>query len=504
MKKNLAFTIAAIALGVLALEGASFLALKIIGPEGSGASQLESPSASAPGAPKPDQLADTIIFNLERNPLTTPDPELIFRVRPNPSGQPVAGYEGINSQGFRGGDLSQPAVAGELKIMIVGDSNGFGWGLPQYENTWATRLRNILAERNVKARIYNISQPGYSSQQAQFLFHRWFGKIEPDFVIFYLGWNDIWSTPGLTDRKTMWMMSAGANPWARAVTATNVYKLLKRAVKPITEYRQRRFAQQAGYGSQEAAIRVPLAESVENIGGMIDQAERKKARSIIILPPYSMATPELYTIEKFNKAIFGTFRQRAAFPMLAPLRGDNPQNWKYFIEDGFHANEDGALIIARELADAVTAYTPGGGQINLDKVRVFPGFASPKETGAQMEDPGSAAGWIRIAQAPGDPPGAMAFGPYIGHDCRSSRALFRMKSGDLSPDPLVTIDAASDKGRKIHASRTIQGGQFGQAGQWREFEIAFSSQEPIDGLELRVQFLGRGSVALDTITLACQ
>ena len=111
-------------------------------------------------------LGETMLFHIVSNELTRPDPELLFRVRPNPSGDAVYGYTGINAQGFRGRTIDVAESLKHKSVVILGDSCGFGWGIRKFERTWAATLEQKLMESDPDFRIYNLSQPGYSTAQA--------------------------------------------------------------------------------------------------------------------------------------------------------------------------------------------------------------------------------------------------------------------------------------------------------------------------------------------------
>jgi len=489
MKKKILFPLAALLLVFAFMEVASWVTLKIAG-------GAHPPMEDAP-------MADSVEYNLRHVGLTAPDPELIFRVRPNPSGGAVEGYEGINSLGFRGGQFDQ-APPGAERIMVVGDSNGFGWGLPRYGDTWPAMLEAELAKEGVTPWIYNISQPGHSTHQAGILFDRWHEKIDPSFVIFHLGWNDIWSTPGLTDKETIRALRISANPLARTASATNTYALVQMVLHKVRGGGEAEFARRAGYGAAGMKTRVPLEESIDNMEKMVTDVIRGGARPIVILPPYAlMMNPELKAIDKFNAAVFARLQGRAMFIHPAPMRGANPRNWRFFIDDGFHANMDGARLLAEEIAHAVAHYSVEDQSYTAPEEWTFPAFAMPKEIGGEEKDDSSLAGIVRTT---GDPPpgaGALVFGPYIRHECALASAIFRMKSDSPSSDPLVTIDVATDEGKKVLVARTIAGQELSAAEGWTEVALKFATPSPVEKLETRIRFHGGGSLAVDTIRVRC-
>lgn len=149
-------------------------------------------------------MPSTIKYTLRENVLSKPDKELLFRVEQNPSGLPMQGYSGINAHGFRG-NIYDPSLINkdETKIMILGDSCAFGWGIRDYGLTFQSILEKRLNQRQCDYKVYNFSQPGYSSSQGRIIFEKWFSRVSPDLLIIYLGWNDIWETPLLTDSQNL-------------------------------------------------------------------------------------------------------------------------------------------------------------------------------------------------------------------------------------------------------------------------------------------------------------
>lgn len=505
MKKRILFPLAAIALALTAMEAMAFVTLKIIGLT---ASKTASKPNVDPNDPfvdydKADQIAVSIKYTLLQKRLMDFDPDMIFRVRPNSEGGLVDGYSSVNSLGFRGPEFNHDSDKA-MRIMVVGDSNGFGWGLTDYEDTWTARLGAVLREKGVENKIFNISQPGYSTLQAKILFDKWLGKIKPDFVLFYLGWNDIWSTPGLTDEETIAMLQVNHNPITRVVSATNTYSLVKKALQPIQEARRLEFIKTAGYGITGMKTRVPIEHSIKNLESMISEAAGIGAKPVVVLLPYAlMMNPELKAADDFNSAIFKKFHKAVHFVKLEPMRCGAPGNWKYFLDDGFHANPEGAGLIAKEMANGITGWSTVGQGFSLPSEWIFQAFAMPKEMGGEAEDDTSLSGKVRQIEDPDAPFGALVFGPYIRHDCPSARATFRLKTDKLTPGKLATIDVVSGLGNKIHASRTITGKEFGKADGWILFDLEFSTPEPLEKLETRVYFHGGASLYADVIRLQC-
>ena len=97
-------------------------------------------------------IPSTIKYTLRENELSHPDAGLLFHVQQNPSGEPIQGYTGINALGFRG-NVYDPNLHSddETKVMILGDSCAFGWGILDYRLTFRSP-----ATAAAKEKLYSI------------------------------------------------------------------------------------------------------------------------------------------------------------------------------------------------------------------------------------------------------------------------------------------------------------------------------------------------------------
>lgn len=91
----------------------------------------------------------------------------------------------INDQRFRGEPHEKAKPPGVTRIVILGDSNGFGWGIPE------GRQFAALVESGIQnAQVINLSLSGYGTDQEYLRFVREGVSLQPDVVILQLTPND--------------------------------------------------------------------------------------------------------------------------------------------------------------------------------------------------------------------------------------------------------------------------------------------------------------------------
>jgi lysophospholipase L1-like esterase len=100
----------------------------------------------------------------------------------------------INSQGMRNPEVSIDKEAGMFRILVVGDSVPFGWGVGQ-EEAFPRLLETLLEERQAPAgpryEVINTAVPGWGLH-AEYMFLKERGlAYEPDLCLLMLVNNDV-------------------------------------------------------------------------------------------------------------------------------------------------------------------------------------------------------------------------------------------------------------------------------------------------------------------------
>jgi hypothetical protein len=118
------------------------------------------------------------------------DSELIYTHRPNA----VNVYQSVpiafNELGFRDEPVA-PRRPGELRILLLGDSVAFGWGV-EASLVFATRLEEILSEKlDRPVAVINTAVGSYNTVQQLAVLQRHGEPLAPDLVILLYVYNDV-------------------------------------------------------------------------------------------------------------------------------------------------------------------------------------------------------------------------------------------------------------------------------------------------------------------------
>lgn len=102
-----------------------------------------------------------------------------------------------------------------------------------------------------------------------------------------------------------------------------------------------------------------------------------------------------------------------------------------------------------------------------------------------------------------DAEGYLAFGNYMVLKRGTYAARFRLRAIRRSTEPMVRLDVAGDRGQTVLAERILSAEDWPCDMEWAEFQLPFNiTKKRMKNVEFRVYYLGRGDVALDSVTLA--
>jgi len=124
------------------------------------------------------------------------DPGIGHEHRPNTDAHLMGVDVSINATGQRDRDFARPKPDGTVRIMMLGDSLTFGWGIA-IEHTVAKRLESLLNGGNADVRyeVVNAGVGNYNAAMSSTWMRTRGMEFEPDFVIFNYSFNDAEITP---------------------------------------------------------------------------------------------------------------------------------------------------------------------------------------------------------------------------------------------------------------------------------------------------------------------
>ena len=120
------------------------------------------------------------------------DPEVRYVLAPNQKGWVDDGFVTTNSRGFRGAEVDVPKPSGRLRIVALGDSVVFGWGVNDADTFCQQLEQQFRARRpDLDVDVVNLAVPGYATRQEVALLRRHLAALQPDVVLLGFYENDL-------------------------------------------------------------------------------------------------------------------------------------------------------------------------------------------------------------------------------------------------------------------------------------------------------------------------
>ena len=118
-------------------------------------------------------------------------PGIVYELRPNVRGRFIGQPVLINSQGLHDYEYSRHKEPGTFRIVGVGDSSLFGWGVP-FEESSLKRLERRLNDqsRPRKFEVIDFAVPGYNTAMEAETFVKRCLEYAPDLVLLNFNTND--------------------------------------------------------------------------------------------------------------------------------------------------------------------------------------------------------------------------------------------------------------------------------------------------------------------------
>ncbi|MEK7686441.1 MAG: SGNH/GDSL hydrolase family protein [Verrucomicrobiota bacterium] len=286
------------------------------------------------------------------------DPLLYWRNKPNQNRRTTVERKPvhINSQGTRGPEFSLQKPANTIRILTLGDSITFGWGLSEPE-TYSGLLEKHLQEAlgpAKKVEVINAGVNSWSYAQMYAFFRDRALSYEPDFVV--LGEANLWTqfseknSPDFV-QKFLWrirfknfLRRFATYHYFIEVRMRDFYTRFRSKFIPINPQNDTFFKEQ-----QQKDPEAFFRQSIENI------CQLAKSKGI---QPVLLFIPTVNDLSPTDQSITLRLKQSVSEKMNVPLldlRADlRPGGKAFYLEgDPVHPNADGDRIIAQRLAETM-------------------------------------------------------------------------------------------------------------------------------------------------------
>ena len=205
------------------------------------------------------------------------DHDLFWRLRPDRTVTSEF-FEGktyrINARGLRGDEIAEVKTA--PRILALGNSCTFGWGMPQ-EETYVSQLEAMLGGGY---EIINGGVPGYSSFQGKRFFERELVNLQPDLILILFAWNDHWAAAAQIADKDQQppprLLIAAQNLLSRL----HLYRLLKKLLLSTVEKNP-----DVLFDRTRPVYRVDLDDYYSNLLSLCRAARSHGTRPILMTSP---------------------------------------------------------------------------------------------------------------------------------------------------------------------------------------------------------------------------
>ena len=247
--KTVVYSVVAVLLGLLVIEGICAVIWATIVP-----SRFEG-HADAP-----------VRFGMVNWPdIVEKDPWLFWQLKANTTAPldrgKMTGFI-ANSDHMRNPDVPVERGPNDFRVLSLGDSNTFGWGV-RYEEAYPTVLTELLREAlpGREIHVMNGGCSGYSAHQGLEILQRRGLKYRPDVVMIWFGWNDKAYWDGMTDAEHARLFTR-----ERLLTSSFTYRVLSYTLRrashnEVKEERQETEARQR---------RMPLADYRARLRDMVE------------------------------------------------------------------------------------------------------------------------------------------------------------------------------------------------------------------------------------------
>ena len=287
-----------------------------------------------------------------------PDPKLYWKLKPDQDCYTKIGRNPIriNSLGTRGPEFQIEKPADTIRILSLGDSRTFGWGLSD-EETYSRRLQSLLQEyvgKDKRVEVINAGVNAWSYPQMWVYFRDTGLKFKPDIVV--LAGANLWTQFSEQNsasfvRQFMWRVRLknflrrfAIYDYVVEVKLEKYYQRYKARFIPVNPNQDPLFkAEQQKH---------PYALFRSSIEDLCDLAQKNDVKPVLL------HLPEANTLDTTNHPVLNVMREvhvKSGVPVVDMTAEVKPQGKALYLDaDPVHLNARGNELVARQLFETVT------------------------------------------------------------------------------------------------------------------------------------------------------
>lgn len=259
-----------------------------------------------------------------------------------------------NSMHLRG-DEPPPVQPGEERLVALGDSSIFGFGVSQEEWFLSIAAQKLEASRHKKVHALNGAIPGHTVDQSRIILEEEGKRLAPTWLIIGNLWSDIYEE----GKHLQNMEKRPLTETQKLLRRLATYRVMHRLLSPFLASQRVQFIATRGDIGQlgaHASTRTPLPFYLEQLRTLVRMGKELGARSLILSLPAPMdldKVPVPETVMEFRAA------QRQVAKETGSLFVDGRQyflNQKapvtYFV-DQVHPGQEGHALLGEAVAEAL-------------------------------------------------------------------------------------------------------------------------------------------------------
>lgn len=239
-------------------------------------------------------------FLVPKTSLFVEDSELGWRMKPHAEGEWGEVRVATNARGLRGPDVAYPKPPGVVRVLFLGDSVTFGYGIERTEDVFPFRAgRQWASALAAEVEIVDAAVGGYSPWQERIFLQREGVRYAPDLLVVGFVLNDV------TEKLTLVRFGGSGRGWQLAQTAQSALDRWLSASALATWLREGfsvlRFGSDVRLGAvaeetlavrqvseeMEQVIEAAWGITLENLSGILDVASARRIPALIVVFPYA-------------------------------------------------------------------------------------------------------------------------------------------------------------------------------------------------------------------------